>query len=103
MATGALAPRQRRVDRGPAPGCAAYVRDMAFDRISTDPARMRGLPRVRGTRITVTAILGQLAAGRSVDELRDDYPQLERDDVLAALEYAAADTNERVIALPASG
>ena len=76
---------------------------MAFDRISTDPTRMRGLPCIRGTRITVTAILGQLAAGRSVDEVLDDYPQLEREDVLAALEYAAADTNERVIALPASG
>ncbi|MBW3665636.1 MAG: DUF433 domain-containing protein, partial [Actinobacteria bacterium] len=40
---------------------------MAFERITTDPARMRGLPCIRGTRITVSAILGQLAAGRSVD------------------------------------
>lgn len=65
---------------------------MALNRISTDPARMRGLPCVRGTRITVSAILGQLAAGRSVDEVLGDYPQLEREDVLAALEYAAAET-----------
>lgn len=76
---------------------------MAFERITTDPARMRGLPCIRGTRITVSAILGQLAAGRSVDEVLADYPQLEREDVLAALEYAAASTNEREIALPASG
>lgn len=76
---------------------------MAFDRITSDPARMRGLPCIRGTRITVSAILGQLAAGRTVDEILKDYPQLEREDVLAALEYAAADTNERVIALPGSG
>ncbi len=48
----------------------------------------------------MSAILGQLAAGRSIDEILGDYPQLERDDVLAALTYAAADTNERVIALP---
>ena len=81
----------------------AYPLDMAFDRIIADPARMRGLPCIRGTRITVSAILGQLAAGRSIDEILGDYPQLERDDVLAALTYAAADTNERVIALPNVG
>lgn len=73
---------------------------MAFERITIDPARMRGLPCIRGTRITMSAILGQLAAGRSVDQVLVDYPQLKREDVLAALEYAAADTNERVIALP---
>lgn len=76
---------------------------MAFERITSDLARMRGLPCVRGTRITVSAILGQLAAGRAIDEVLDDYPQLEREDVLAALEYAAADTNERLITLPTSG
>ena len=65
---------------------------MALDRISTDPARLRGLPCIRGTRITVSAILGQLAADRSVDEVLEDYPQLEREDVLAALQYAAAET-----------
>lgn len=81
----------------------AYPVDMAFERITTDPARMRGLPCIRGTRITVSAILGQLAAGRSIDDVLADYPQLEREDVLAALEYAAAYTNEREIALPASG
>lgn len=76
---------------------------MAFERITSDPARMRGLPCVRGTRITVSAVLGQLAAGRAIDEVLDDYPQLEREDVLAALEYAAADTNERLITLPTTG
>ena len=76
---------------------------MAFERITTDPARMRGMPCIRGTRITVSAILGQLAAGQTIEQVLADYPQLERDDVLDALEYAATDTNERVIALPASG
>ena len=65
---------------------------MALDRISTDPARMRGLPCIRGTRITVSAILGQLAAGQSVDDVLEDYPQLEREDVLAVLEYGASET-----------
>ena len=63
---------------------------MALERITTDPNRMRGLPCIRDTRVTVSAVLGQLAAGASVDEVVDEYPYLEREDVLAALEYAAA-------------
>jgi uncharacterized protein (DUF433 family) len=70
---------------------------MAFERISVDPARMGGLPTIRDTRVTVGMILGQLASGRSVDEVLSDYPYLERDDVLAALEYAAAAVNEREV------
>jgi uncharacterized protein (DUF433 family) len=76
---------------------------MAFERITVDPARMRGLPCIRGTRITVSAVLGQLAAGQSIDDVLADYPQLEREDVLAALEFAAAYTRERVIDLPVAG
>lgn len=55
----------------------AHPAGMAFERISSDPARMRRLPCIRGTRITVSAFLGQLAAGRPVDEVLTDYPQLE--------------------------
>ncbi len=76
---------------------------MAFERISVDPARMQGLPCIRGTRITVSAVLGQLAAGRSIDDILADYPQLEREDVLAALEYAAAYTRERELPASAAG
>lgn len=76
---------------------------MAFERITSDPARMRGLPCIRGTRITVSAILGQLAAGQTVDDVLADYPQLTREDVLAALEFAAAYTREQVIDLPVAG
>ena len=67
---------------------------MAQKRITVDPNRMRGLPSIRDTRVTVSAVLGQLAAGASIDELLADYPYLEREDVLAALEYAAAATQE---------
>src|SRR5436305_6425047 len=63
---------------------------MAQERITVDPNRMRGLPSIRDTRVTVSAVLGQLAAGASIDELLADYPYLEREDVLAALEYADA-------------
>jgi uncharacterized protein (DUF433 family) len=50
---------------------------------------MQGMPCIRDTRITVSAVLGQLAAGRSVDEVAADYPQLDREDVLAARAHAA--------------
>ncbi len=58
---------------------------------------MGGLPTIRDTRVTVGMILGQLAAGRTIDEVLADYPYLDRDDVLAALEYAAAAVNEREV------
>lgn len=70
---------------------------MAVDRITVDPSRMGGLPTIRDTRVTVGMVLGQLATGRSVDEVVADYPYIERDDVLAALEYAAAAVNEREV------
>ena len=50
---------------------------------------MAGAPTVRGTRVTVSAVLGQLAAGATIDELLIDYPSLSREDVLAALAFAA--------------
>lgn len=48
-----------------------------------------GRPRIKGTRITVTDLLNALAAGDSIDDLADDLPGLTRDDVLAALKFAA--------------
>ena len=65
---------------------------MASDRITVDPDRMRGLPCIRDTRLTVGAVLSQLAAGIGTEELLARYPYLEREDVLAALRYAAAST-----------
>lgn len=56
---------------------------------------------IRDTRVTVSAVLGQLVAGASVDDLLADYPYLEREDVLAALEYAAAAAQERELAVVA--
>lgn len=61
---------------------------MATNRITVDPARMAGAPAIRDTRVTVTAVLGQLAAGQSIDAILADYPYLEREDILAALEFA---------------
>ena len=72
---------------------------MAYERISIDPNRMSGLPCIRDTRVTVSAVLGQLAADRSIEEILVDYPYLERADILAALEFAAAAVQERELPL----
>ena len=70
---------------------------MAYERITVDPERMGGVPCIRDLRVTVSMLLGQLAAGLTTDELLEHYPYLEREDVLAALEYAAAIVNEREV------
>jgi uncharacterized protein (DUF433 family) len=67
---------------------------MAMDRITVDPDRMRGLPCIRGTRVTVSAVLGQLAAGASLDDVLVDYPYLQRDDVLVVLDHRAIDAKK---------
>jgi uncharacterized protein (DUF433 family) len=59
------------------------------DRIVSDPAIMRGKPTIRGSRITVELILDELGQGASIDDLVRDYPHLTREDVLAALRFAA--------------
>ena len=77
----------------------AYPEGVAYERITIDPNRMSGLPCIRDTRVTVSAVLGQLAAGRSIEEILVDYPYLERADILAALEFAAAAVQERELPL----
>ncbi len=75
------------------------LKDVAYERITIDPAKMTGLPCIRDTRVTVSAVLGQLAAGRSNEQILADYPYLERADILAALEFAAAAVQERELPL----
>lgn len=50
---------------------------------------MGGRPCIRGLRVTVGTVVGLLAAGRTVEEILSAYPYLERDDIQAALSYAA--------------
>jgi uncharacterized protein (DUF433 family) len=57
-----------------------------------------GRPRVAGTRITVSDILGALGAGDTIDELLADFPDLSRDGIQAALRYAASNFDHVVIA-----
>ncbi len=60
-----------------------------FDRITVRPGVMGGRACIRGMRVTVGMIVGQVGAGRSIECLLADYPYLEREDVLQALRYAA--------------
>ena len=71
----------------------------AFSRITHTPDVMGGKACIRGMRVTVAAIVGQIGAGVSIDQVLADYPYLERDDILEALRYAAALAEEREIAL----
>ena len=66
-------------------------------RITINPEIMVGKPTIRGLRITVDQILKALAAGISTDELLEDYPELEREDIEAALLYAAELVEEEKI------
>jgi len=70
-----------------------------YERITIDPAKMRGVPCIRGLRIPVATVIGQLAAGRAAAEILDDVPDLEAADITAALEYAAAAVQERELPL----
>ena len=58
-------------------------------RITSDPAVCHGRPTVRGLRYPVESLLELLSAGMTIDEVLDDYPDLEREDILAALEFGA--------------
>jgi len=71
-----------------------------FNRITVDPEVLMGKPIIRGLRISVDQILKALAGGVTIDELLKDYPELEREDIQAALLYAADIVNEeRVFAI----
>ena len=66
-----------------------------LDRITVNPEVCHGSPTIRGLRYPVSMIMGLLASGMTTDEVLADYADLERDDVLAALEYAAKVTQTR--------
>ena len=60
-----------------------------MNRIEVNPDICSGKPVIRGTRIMVRNILGMIAGGYTVDRVLEAYPDLDRDDVISALEYAA--------------
>ena len=70
-----------------------------FDRITQQPGVMGGKACIRGMRVTVGMLLGQIGAGVSIDEILADYPYLEREDILQAVRYAAWRAEEREVVL----
>ena len=68
-----------------------------FDRITFDPKILGGRAAIRGMRIPVSVIVGQIAHGATQDEVLREYPDLEREDVEQALAYATWLTQEEVI------
>lgn len=74
----------------------AWTEDDLLERITVDPTIFGGKPIIRGMRIGVSVIVGQIAHGATWDEVLDGYPDLERGDIQQALEYAAWLTHEEV-------
>jgi len=60
-----------------------------FPRITQNPSVMGGKACIRGMRVTVGMIVGQIGAGRTIDELLADYSYLQREDILEALRYVS--------------
>jgi uncharacterized protein (DUF433 family) len=73
-----------------------------LQRISVDPQVCFGKPCIRDTRIWVSLILDFLASGMGIEEIQAEYPQLQREDVLAAIAYGAEMSRERIVELPGS-
>lgn len=76
-----------------------YCCRVTSERISVDPQIMAGVPCIAGTRIPVTTVVGMVAEGMTIAEIIEDFPQLQPDDVQAALRYASAVLDERLIPL----
>ena len=70
------------------------------ERISVDPAVCHGQACIKGTRIMVSVVLENLAAGVGTEEILGSYPSLAAEDVQAAIAYAAAPVRERTVPLP---
>jgi uncharacterized protein (DUF433 family) len=70
-----------------------------FDRITSDPNTLNGQPCIRGLRLSVRRVLEALATYPDREELRAEFPELEDDDIRQALEYAAANLDDRVVEL----
>ena len=77
-------------------GSVAMKTDL-LKRITIEPGKCGGRPCIRGMRIRVTDVLQLLSAGAPYEEILEDYPDLERDDILASIEYAAHQTDHMVL------
>ena len=75
------------------------VAQQPLSSITRDPQVVEGRACIRGMRVTVGMIVGQIGAGRTIENILEDFPYLEREDVLEALQYTACLSQEREIVL----
>jgi len=75
----------------------------SLERVTIDPAVCMGQPTIRGMRITVSLILNLVSNGMSTDDILAAYPELEREDIIQALKYAAWLASEKTILIPIKG
>ncbi len=71
------------------------------EHITVDQDVCHGKPCIRGTRVMVSVILDNLAVGQTTEEILESYPSVRRDDVQAAVAYAADLARERIVDMPA--
>lgn len=69
-------------------------------RITIDPGKCFGKPCIRGHRIWVSLILDMLADGLSMEDVIENYPDLEREDILACIAYGSEMARERFVEIP---
>ena len=72
---------------------------MAFERIQVDPRKMGGVPIIRDLRMPVATIVNMVADGRTTEQILNDFPELEVEDVRQALRFAATAVTERQVPL----
>ena len=75
---------------------------MSFDRIACDPARLSGQPCIRNLRLTVRRVVEAVAIYPDRADLLREYPELDEEDIRQALEYAAANLDDKTLPLTAS-
>ena len=76
------------------------TREALLNRIWIDPQRCFGKPCIRGHRIWVSLVLDALASGTTIEEYLEQYPQLERADILACIAYGSEMARERYVDIP---
>ena len=74
-----------------------------LDRITIDPEICLGQPTIRGMRITVSVILKMIASGMTTEEILKAYPELEKEDIVQAIKYAAWLSSEKTKIIPLKG
>ncbi len=73
------------------------IRHHQFSRITMDPEKCFGKPCIRGLRMPIASILAYLSGGMSIEEMLEQWPELEREDIYQALGFAGALMEEKIV------